>query len=311
VRSFNPINPHSVLRDHAALVAALQREHSTRLQPPAESKDWSDTLLQRWFEDGGYLSVEALSLEPMTTATRHLVDRVGEGLPVATLEPMDLRMRAEAPSEASTLLGALQSQDTDAASAALSRVANELVERGCAVCSLGLDTVTLQDLRSEGERAWPVMRPGELNAADGSTVAGRSPLGAARGDRFVLSSELLSAGGRLSDTASSWPALVAADDAIGRVGVALSPQLEGLGLPPLPKRSQSFLACFPGDGLGYGSHLDGSSSDGCTLQLVQTHAFGSARQPGRRCHLEMSPYSNIGALASLCSPHSRPRLSPL
>ena len=224
--------PVSCAREtHAQLsvVKALQQEFGSHLSPPADSLDWPTSLLRRWFADGGDVTVKALREEPPCDATRRLIDQVGATFDVTELPIVEL-----------DLLGAVQRGDD----AALSTVATSLAERDCAVCQLKASGGLYPALVREGERAWPSMRPGELQASDGGVVTGRSPSGAARGDRFVLSRQL--AGGR-----DAWPALTAADELLGDTLSALAARFESEPLNlKLAKRSDTFFACFPGDGLG-------------------------------------------------------------
>ena len=239
--------------EHAALLATLRQElgsvmsssQAALVDPPAGSEAWPAALVRRWFEDGGNLTVDALNTQPATATTRPLIDVVGCSLPVVELPPLELG--------AGGLLGALEDPR------ALSTLVAALAERDCVTCSLGLPSASLAAIVSEGEQAWDAMRPGELRAPDGGTVSGRSPSNAPRGDRFVLSRNLH--GG-----AEAWPALAEADAALGSVGTALSPQLVSAGMDPLASRSDTFFACFPGDGLGYGSHYDGEEL--CRLTAI-------------------------------------------
>ena len=183
-------------------------------------------------------------------AKKRLVDSVGADLPVVELRP-DWRTEK-------TVLGALASGDEpyfDALAAALS--SSDVV-----VCRLGLGAETLGEVVTEADVAWPLMRPGELAAsqhdAQGATVlvAGSSPSGYERGDRYLQYGELLPGG--------EWPALTRAHEALGAFADAFAPRLPSL---KICATSDTFVARFPGDGLGYGAHYDGN--DGvCVLTAI-------------------------------------------
>ena len=63
--------------------------------------------------------------------------------------------------------------------------------------------------------------------------------------------------------------------------------LSTLGLPPLPKRSNTALACFPGnDGEpGYGAHFDGNPDDGCYITMILYTSPEWAENNGGRLEL--------------------------
>ena len=69
--------------EHEALVEALQHELASDLLPPADSHDWPDLLLRRWFTAGGAITVRALAETPWCAATRRLVADLGSEWPVA------------------------------------------------------------------------------------------------------------------------------------------------------------------------------------------------------------------------------------
>lgn len=161
------------------------------------------------------------------------------------------------------LLGALRRQDD----AAVATLAAELAANDCVVCTLGATGETLGKITEECERAWPYMRPGQVRSSDGSTVSGKSPSGADRGDRYVLSRDLPTDDG----DHTSWPAIVDADAALGVVGGALAPALRADEHPKLAglklvKRSDTFVAGFSGEGLGYGAHFDGDEK--CKITCI-------------------------------------------
>jgi hypothetical protein len=260
--------------EQAALVATLMRTTSTdppsaaaAMEPPADSCDWSPRLLGRWFTDGGNLTVAALDAEPSSASTRRLIDRVGEALPVVELQLLDLD--ATVCGGGGGLLGALRRSDSTACTA----IADALAERDCVACCLGAgEDPALVELANEGERAWPQMRMGEIrSAADGTIVAGRSPSDALRGDRYLLSRELTTLAEEARHALGcGWPAIAAADEALGTITSMLAPALAAtpkLGLE-LDRRSDTFFARFLGDGLGYGSHFDGAGDERCRITCI-------------------------------------------
>lgn len=229
--------------EQRALIAHIQQDEG--LHPPDNSCEWPETLLRRWYADGGVMTLDALSKEDPCSATRKLIDEVGANLPVKELELLDLGKNV-------SLLGAIHQNDEEAISLLFAQLANH----HCVACTLGAGTDVITNVLEEGERAWPSMRPGEVRGEDGATVAGLSPSGARRGDRYILCGEL--------GDPQAWPALNAADSMIGTVGSSLASKLndgavEGIDFR-LVKRSDTFFACFPGTGLGYGSHFDGGTA---------------------------------------------------
>lgn len=236
---------HRKPAEHLALVATLRQELGLQpggspADPPACSTSWPANLLRRWFEDGGNLTVDALNSQPASAEARRLIDMVGCGLPVADL--------AAVPMGPGGLLGAMRQGNE----ACISALVQRLADNDCVTCDLGLTPSTLDALMHEGRVAWTAMRPGELRAPDGGTISGRSPSNSPRGDRFVLYRSL-------DGGPEAWPALAEADEALGAAGVALLPHLGSAGLERLASRSDTFFACFPGDGLGYGSHYDAAT----------------------------------------------------
>ena len=267
--------------EHAALISSLQEEFGDDITAPQDSSDWPTTLMRRWFQDGGHLTMDALSCEPPSQITRSLIDQVGATLPAVEL---DLLRHGNAAEDG--LLGALRQDGPNAPMVA--QLCERLLENDCVACQLGAPMSFYGKLRAEGTRAWPAMRPGELRSSDdGTIVAGRAPSGEPRGDRHVLLRELLAAEAesassttswpslRAADpgasSTTSWPSLRAADEALGVVAAAISSRLRRVnaadGLGALGKRSDSFVAIFPGaDGLGYGAHFDGDEA--CRLTML-------------------------------------------
>jgi hypothetical protein len=117
----------------------------------------------------------------------------------------------------------------------------------------------MEGIADEMDRAWPHMRPGAIQAADGTRIEGRSPSGALRGDRYILSRTI-------ENGVGSWPAIIAADDMLGDVTSAVAAQLKRARMLELEKRSDTFVASFPGDGKGYAAHLDGDHK--CKLTAI-------------------------------------------
>lgn len=205
-------------------------------------------LVRRWFDDGGVLTMSALNDVAESHAHRQLIDQVGDGLPVVPLDLVDINSRG--------LLGAIEQDDKVAAA----NIVSALSSNGLVACSLGADPSDYPALVDEGHRAWPYMRPGEVRAIDGQVVSGVSPSGATRGDRYVCYAEL-------DGAAREWPALAKVDRAFGSIAAWLSPLAEASRLRlELTRRSDMYLACFPGSGLGYNAHLDGNER--CRLTIV-------------------------------------------
>jgi len=195
--------------------------------------------------------VSALAEQPPCAATQRLIDCVGESLPVVELPLLTL-------APAASLLDALQSGTS------LLALTEHLSDRSCVACRLGVNNEELQSLRSEIDDACDFMRPGELLALDGSTIVGLSPSGAARGDRFVLLRELMA---NTESLGRSWPALKTMDITLANIASELAANFKAQSYDlDLIKRSDTFVACFPGDGMGYGSHFDGDEH--CRLTMI-------------------------------------------
>lgn len=251
--------PH---RTAASMQKQLAPDATKFNQPPPSSIAWLEELIHRWYEDGTLTAdaLQQLGEQPQP------IDEVGANLPVESLPALDVGDEG--------LLGALRCKDDSA----LSSIATHLLKDDFVVLSLGLDTETLAALNTESEQAWPLMQPGEVRNSLGDIVSGHSPSGALRGDRFVLLRNL--PGGM-----QAWPNLVAADEVLGAVGSSLAPILKEMtatdlqanvnneGVVALAKRSDLFVARFPGDGLGYGAHYDGDEKCKITCILYVTDGW--------------------------------------
>ena len=260
--------------EHAALCQSLQCDDLRNMQIPSDALSWPKSLLQRYCEAGGRLTLQALSEQPPDSLPAEIIDRVGEGLPVRALPILDVGSGG--------LLGSLEGSE----STGIRALAHTLISDGHVACRLGLGADMLSGLRTEGERAWSFMRPGEIRARDGTVVAGRAPSGALRGDRHLLFRELSTQASSSSraDACSlheeDWPAFAMADAAMGSMAAALAGTLRDMGAPEglgrIAKRSDSFIARFPGDGLGYGAHFDGDELCQVTLLLYTSEGWDPA-----------------------------------
>ena len=217
-------------------------------------------------------------------STAALYDKVGATFGTVPLRPFHLGDGG--------LLGALSRGDT-AVSALIARV----LDCNMVACKLGMSFEHHARISTcEGKRAWAHMRPGEVQSMeDGRILAGVAPSGAPRGDRFVLFEEL-----RRRSPSDTWPALTTAHEALSAVGSAISYQLEHCTSSShalrLTKMSDTFVACFPGDGLGYPSHFDGDEACRLTIILYTStsyrhHHGGCLRMldEERRCWHEVQP----------------------
>ena len=72
------------------MVATLRRQTNAAklLVPPSDANEWPAELVKKWFEDGGHLTVAALSEADCGVAS--LIDRVGVDYPVKELMPLCL-----------------------------------------------------------------------------------------------------------------------------------------------------------------------------------------------------------------------------
>jgi hypothetical protein len=75
---------------HDRRVARLQARYGRHLTPPASSSRWSETLLKRWFREGGVLTRAAVDEVEDDDLARSLMDLIGDGLPTVELEPLAL-----------------------------------------------------------------------------------------------------------------------------------------------------------------------------------------------------------------------------
>ena len=278
--------------EHVALVASLQQELHTDVAPPQDACDWPRELLWDWMADGGELSVAALAAAPPCDASCRLIDEIGAEWPVVPLPVLELDGGGGGDGGALAALAA-------GSPSATAPLAASLAARGCAAYTLlEPDAAPLAELRAESARAWPRLRPGELRSqVDGSLVVGRSPSGAPRGDRYVQLRELLGSEG--GDGAHDWPALAASDAALAAVGAAVGARLEAHGTAAVARRSDTFVATFAGDGLGYNAHLDGDELTRLTMILYcgggdsawEAHHGGALRMldEDSRCWWEAAP----------------------
>lgn len=236
------------MAEHAALIQQLSQEFSGVSPPPVGSLEWPSSLVRRWHQDGGALRLAALAAEPPETR-RRFVDDVGSTLPVMVVEP------AVSP----TVIGAVEAGNKAWLDAVAAHI---LLDDGFVTLRLGLDNTTLDAVAAEAEQAWPRMRPGEIKGitpdAESFLVGGASPSGVARGDRYLLYGELDGGG-------ASFPALARAHAALNVVADALAPRLPVL---EIGGSSDTFIARYPGDGLGYNAHYDGADGGPCRLTAI-------------------------------------------
>ena len=140
----------------------------------------------------------------------------------------------------------------------------------------------------EGARAWPFMQPGRI-FRDGKVVDGVSPSGAARGDRYVLTSDARM-GGTPGDCKDLRAATAEEETAefgtvrgiaarLSALGEALS---EAMSVEPrlqltITRNTEALFACFPGKGAKYNCHYDGGGGD--PRKLVRPPRRESAYPP--------------------------------
>ena len=253
--------------------------------------------MQHWFEAGGDLTLSALdkSLDSAESYSRYL-DDVGANYPVRVLEPTV--------EVAGGLLGAA----ARGVRAPFDAIAQQLHARGFALVELGdVGASWWPRVCAEGRQLWPAMRPGILESQSevgvAKTTEGLSPSGAARGDRFIASSEAAAL------PHGPWPALAELDSALALVGTLLNEALGGA----LVLRSDPFFACFPGGGSQYGAHFDAAK----LTTILYCNPGWEARQggalhlldEGARCWHAVLP--TAGRLLLFDSPSTLHRVEPV
>jgi hypothetical protein len=175
------------------------------------------------------------------------IDKIGAGRPCVELSPL-------------AITGGLLAAAARGEQSTFDRVAHAAFEDGWAVVDLGAPSCIWPRVTAECEQSVPMMQPGRSSRPDGTAVEGISPSGAPRGDVFVALSTAT------EDT--PLPALALLDTALAIVGVHLSASLERLVGRPLHMRTDPFLACFPGEGAGYGAHFDGGGGSGRLTMIL-------------------------------------------
>ena len=232
------------VHEHERLILKLQSQYPG-LTPPPDSRDWPEPLLMSWFRDGGQLTVNTLAQQPLCTATRRLIDHVGHQYALRDLPLIDLSGRS--------LVEILRQENEST----LSDLITHLAMHDCVAARLGIGCEINRALLREADSARPYMRLGQVRDSRGGVIEGKSPSGARRGDRFVLSREL----------PGDWLTLRTVDATLGAIGAMLASKLSSAPIcVDLTRRSDTFLACFPGDGLGYGSHFDGDLH--CKMTMI-------------------------------------------
>ena len=238
--------------EHAALVERLQAEmYCEDLTPPDSSCNWPESLLRSWFADGGVLTFSAAAAEGPFVASR-LADEIGAGLQLRALPVLS---RPGGAIDAARRGDHAFFRELAARIGRVGAAATELL--GCG----GVDPVWAE-VEEEGAALEAHMRPGMLRANNGEVVYGRSPSGAVRGDRFLFVLEAEQSGVRC-------PALSSLNEQLTAVGYALAAAVAeeaALQRMQILRRSDGLFACFPGDGSGYGAHVDGS--DGTRLSMI-------------------------------------------
>ena len=125
----------------------------------------------------------------------------------------------------------------------------------------------------EGARAWPFMQPGRI-FRDGKVVDGVSPSGAARGDRYVLTSDARMGGtpgdckdlraATAEEETAEFGAVRGIAARLSALGEALS---EAMSVEPrlqltITRNTEALFACFPGKGAKYNCHYGGGGGCG-------------------------------------------------
>ena len=252
VRNTVALQPSTTLRDtglarskneHLELIKAFQEQFpAVHRGPPEWSNTWSESLLRRWYQADGNLTLEGL-FSDHETHDRRLIDEVGSNYPTVKMSMVDLG--------AGGLLRAIIDNDT----ASIQSVLSSLEKNDYVATRLGASEASIQNVIRESEVAYPFMRPGETQNHLGVVESGLSPSGAKRGDRFVLGRRLP------GDFVTDWGGIAVVDEAMGMVGATLRALDATNTLSCLEKRSDIFLARFPGQAgdksPGYGAHLDG------------------------------------------------------
>lgn len=131
----------------------------------------------------------------------------------------------------------------------------------------------------EGARAWPFMQPGRI-FRDGKVVDGVSPSGAARGDRYVLTSDARMGGtpgdckdlraATAEEETAEFGAVRGIAARLSALGEALS---EAMSVEPrlqltITRNTEALFACFPGKGAKYNCHYDGGAGDARKLTAI-------------------------------------------
>lgn len=228
------------------------------------------------------------------------LDDVGLDLPVHELPMTDIGPGG--------VVGALERQDTKAWAKVAKRLGRDWWVR--------LDWGTpppggWERVVEEGERAWPLMTPGRILRGDGQVLEGVSPSGAARGDRFVVTSDqrLDSAVTSAGVVNAPCAAVRGLADQLSALGVALS---DSLAAEPrlqmtITRNTEGLLACFPGNGAKYNCHYDGGGTDprkltailyvnpewhdeaDGRLMMYDAGSFSAAHGPGEKCWRSVRP----------------------
>lgn len=131
----------------------------------------------------------------------------------------------------------------------------------------------------EGARAWPFMQPGRI-FRDGKVVDGVSPSGAARGDRYVLTSDARMGGtpgdckdlraATAEEETAEFGAVRGIAARLSALGEALS---DAMSVEPrlqltITRNTEALFACFPGKGAKYNCHYDGGGGDPRKLTAI-------------------------------------------
>ena len=253
-------------------IAQLQVRFKTKLRPPALAAAWPKAVLMRWYQEGGDFTIASATVADNLQEEKvpSLVQYVGVGLPARSLEPT---VQASG-----GLLGAAARGESNV----FEQIGEQLQTRGFALAELGAPTDDFWPcVCNEGRMLWSRMKPGILTSSDGVSTSGKDPSGAARGDRFITSSEA-----RAYD-ADALPALGALDAALASIGTVLN---DAALMNTLVMRSDPFFACFPGGGARYGAHFDGGGVEsGCRLTTIVYANPDWRTEDGGELHLYDEP----------------------